>query len=117
MKHDEVTPMGYLAGNWLGANEETPALVVNPQASAVDLMAWVCGELRSLEAAAYALTAVSARDSSIEVRHFEAMFVHRIAPMERVLELALCQLIAQRKTDDAPTSAAPPSASTQGGVA
>lgn len=98
MKHDEVTPMGYLAGNWLGANEETPALVVNPQASAVDLMAWVCGELRSLEAAAYALTGVSARDSSIEVRHFEAMFVHRIAPMERVLELVLCQLIEQRSS-------------------
>jgi len=61
-------------------------------------MAWVCGELRSLEAAAYALTGVSARDSSIEVRHFEAMFVHRIAPMERVLELALCQLIEQRSS-------------------
>lgn len=116
MKRETVSPMGYLAENWVGANEDAPALVVNPQASAVDLLAWVCGELCSLEAAARALVDVAPSDSFIAVCHFEAIFVHRLGPMERVLDLALSELIVQREANGIHACTLPSSASTQGGA-
>ena len=100
-KQGAVFPLGYLAEGWLGVNEDTPAVVVNPDATAVDLLAWVCGEVRSLDATARALVGRTVGDSTIDVCDFEAMFVHRIAPMERVLDLALCQLLDRRDAERA----------------
>ena len=94
--------MGYQAGNWLGANDKTLALIVNPEASPIDLLAWVGGELRSLDATCNALSdLVSGDHAGIEFSEFEAVFIHRLAPMVRVLDLALFELIAQRNADGA----------------
>lgn len=107
MDRSEVNPMGYLAGNWVDANSEVPALVVNPEASPIDLLAWVGGELLSLESSCNALAELaSGRESIIEFAEFEAVFVHRLAPIVRVLNVALCELIAQRRQAD--TSVATP---------
>lgn len=94
---EDVCPMGYLSENWLGANEDTPALIVNPDASPADLLAWACGELRSLEATGHALMDMASPGATFEARHFEAMFVHRIGPVERVVDLALARLLARQK--------------------
>ena len=99
MKRDEMNPMGHLAQNWLGANEAAPAMIVNPEASPIDLLAWVGGELRSLEASCNALSDLaSGEGASIGFAEFEAIVIHRLAPVSRVLDLALCELIAQRRT-------------------
>ena len=38
--------------------------------------------------------------AALEVLQFEAIFMHRLAPVARVLDLALCELIAQRRQRD-----------------
>lgn len=117
MERESVNPMGYLADNWIGANK-TPALIVNPKASPIDLLAWIGGELNSLDAAARALADMACGDgASLDFGQFEAVFLHRIAPVARVLDLALCELIAQRNASSAHACAVPTSASKQGGAA
>lgn len=101
MDRNTTTPMGHLAQNWLGANEAAPAMIVNPEASPIDLLAWVGGELRSLEAACNALADLAyGEEANIGFFEFEAIFMHRLAPVARVLDLALCELIAQRRQRD-----------------
>lgn len=96
MNRSEVNPMGFLADNWIGA-QKTPALIVNPKASPIDMLAWIGGELRSLEASCSALSdLVSGENAGIEFAEFEAIFIHRLAPVVRVFDLALCELIDQR---------------------
>lgn len=97
MDRSEVNPMGYLAGNWVGANNKTSALMVNPEASPIDLLGWIGGELRSLEASCNALSDLaSGENTGIEFAEFEAIFIHRLAPVVRVLDLVLYELISQR---------------------
>lgn len=96
MDRNTIRPMGYLADNWLGANEEEPALVINPEASPLDLLAWAGGELHSIEAAGDALARIASGDSQISIAEFTAIFLHRIVPIARVLDVALTELVEQR---------------------
>lgn len=92
MKNDKTTPTpvsGYLAQNWFGLNEQTPAVILNPAAQPLDLMAWCWGELASLQAAADALTAGT---DNISRGDFSALFVHRLDPLMKVFDIALHQL-------------------------
>ncbi|MEO6319432.1 MAG: hypothetical protein ABIR56_02055 [Polaromonas sp.] len=86
--------MGHMAKNWVEFNEETPAVVLNPQAGPLDLMAWVWGELQSVHAAAYTLA--DARNG-IEKGAFNALILHRIDPLLMVFEAAFDQLALDAK--------------------
>lgn len=88
---------GYLAHNWSGFNTETAALVVNPQASLLELLGWCWGEIRSLQASAQAFDAASAAGGIIEPRDFGAIFSHRLDPLVEVMTLALNELHAERQ--------------------
>ena len=81
--------MGYLADNWTHLNENTPAVIVNPEARPLDLMAWCWGELQSMQAAADALTCGS---DDINKGDFSALIVHRLAPLTVVFAKAMDQL-------------------------
>lgn len=81
--------MGHMARNWVQFNKETPAVVLNPQARPLDLMAWVWGELQSVHAAAYTL---AGDRNGIDKGAFDALILHRIDPLLIVLEAAIDQL-------------------------
>ncbi|ART54829.1 hypothetical protein CBP35_06945 [Acidovorax carolinensis] len=50
-----------------------------------------------MEAAGNALAEMTPGDAAISLADFTAIFMHRIAPVARVLDVALCELIAQRR--------------------
>ena len=91
MSHNTTpTPvMGYLADNWTHLNEHTPAVIVNPVARPLDLMAWCWAELQSLRAAA---DAMASGCSDINNGDFSALIVHRLEPLTLVFDKAMNQL-------------------------
>lgn len=86
-----VYVMGYLAGNWPNLNDKTPALMINPEASPLDMLAWCWGEVASMQSA---LDALAAAQAPIEPGELSGIFLHRMAPLERVLSEAISALIA-----------------------
>ena len=81
--------MGYLADNWNDLNKQTPAVVVNPEARPLDLLAWCWGELMSMQASVDVM--ISSNDD-IKKGDFSALFLHRIEPLVVVFERAIDQL-------------------------
>ena len=88
-----VDLMGWLAGNWGSLNKKTPALIVNPEASPLDLLAWCWGEVASLNASS---DSIADAESAIEPRVLSAIFLHRLPPLQCVLEEAVTLLLAER---------------------
>ena len=86
--------LGYLAQNWTELNEHTPAVIVNPAARPLDLMAWCWGELMALQAAADALASDA---DDINKGDFSALIVHRLDPLVNVFELAMEQFRNQAR--------------------
>ena len=90
-----LTPvMGYLTENFQGLNEKTPAVIVNPEARPLDLMAWCWAELQSMQAAADVM--VSSHDD-INKGDFSALILHRLTPLSLVFEQAMNQLYREAK--------------------
>lgn len=83
-KHANV--MGYLSRNWPGLNDAVPALIINPEATPVDLLAWCWGEVASMQAALNTLVSLG---EPIVAGELSALFLHRIAPIEVVLSEAI----------------------------
>ncbi|MGB4927543.1 MAG: hypothetical protein WBP25_13770 [Giesbergeria sp.] len=94
MKPTNENPMGYLAMDLISCTDDRPAIVVNTDARPIDLLAWCRGELRSLEATGTALAAVSAPDAQMDFDDFEAMFIHRLSPILRMVDVVLNELVA-----------------------
>ena len=84
--------MGYLAENWTCLNARTPAVIVNPEARPLDLMAWCWAELQSLQAAAGAM---QSGGNDINSGDFSALIVHRLEPLTVVFEQAMDQLLSE----------------------
>ena len=95
---NQAPVMGHMAKNWIEFNDETPAVVLNPKARPLDLMAWVWGELQSVHAGAYALA--DGRDI-IDKGAFDALILHRIDPLLMVFEAAFGQLALDAKNGGA----------------
>lgn len=85
---------GYLAENWTHAANTRPAVIVNPEAKPLDLLAWCWGEVYSLRASIEALTCGTA---PLEVSDLSAIFQHRMQPLSDVLDLAINQLVAEAR--------------------
>ena len=90
-----VNVMGYLANNFHGINEAVPALIINPEATPLDMLAWCWGEIVSMQSSLDSLASASA---PLEPGELSAIFLHRIAPLERVMHEAVCALIQQQKS-------------------
>lgn len=88
--------IGNLAKNWPSLNTETPAIIVNPAASPLDVLAWCWGEVKSLRMAAEAL---SGSHESIDSDVVYAVFLHRLAPLSDVMCDAIQALAMSRKQD------------------
>lgn len=85
--------LGYLAWNWPDCNADNPAVMLNPSAQPLDLLAWCWGELMSLTAVADALVAGDAEHCG-DV--FGPVFVQRLPAVRDVLEHAVNRLYAER---------------------
>ena len=93
-KTDWVPVMGHLAKNWTELNDRNPAVVLNPKAGPLDLMAWCWGELLSLNSA---VDALQASTDDIDKGDFCALIVHRMDPLLGVFDLAMEKLIDDEK--------------------
>ena len=90
-----VNVMGYLANNFGSINESVPALIINPEATPLDLLGWCWGEIASMQAA---LDALASAGVPIEPGELSGIFLHRIAPLERVMHEAVDALMTQHKS-------------------
>lgn len=88
-----VEVMGYLAGNWTSLNNKTPALILNPDASPLDLLAWCWGEIASMNAS---LDSLASAEAHIEPAELSGIFLHRMAPLQSVMHEAVSFLIAEK---------------------
>ncbi|HEY9209255.1 hypothetical protein [Acidovorax sp.] len=86
-----IGAFGFLASNWAEFNN-TPAIIVNPSAAPADLLAWCWGEVQSLQSAAEEISGL--RDGC-SAEAFNAVFVHRLEPLARVMEAAMNALAQQ----------------------
>lgn len=82
--------LGYLAENWIGLNEPdtVPAVIVNPDATPLALLAWCWGEAKHLSDISALLCASGEVDPGI--------FYHRLPGLTAALEHAIERL---RKAD------------------
>jgi hypothetical protein len=81
---------GYLAETW--SADMIAALVINPKAKPVDLLAWCWGELESMRAA---VSTLHAARGELNRDDFSAVIFRRIEPMSAVLGLAIERLLAK----------------------
>ncbi|MDP3797411.1 MAG: hypothetical protein Q8R06_09710 [Polaromonas sp.] len=89
-KREAVDVMGYLARNWLEQNKDNPALILNPKATPLDMLAWAWGEITSLEATLLALTA---GQHEITTGDLSAIIQHRLCPLSNVMDFAIHALL------------------------
>lgn len=87
---------GYLAENWLDCNSETPAVILNPEALPLDLLAWCWAELESLNVAGAALAAGGAASCG---EAFGPLFLYRLPSVRDVLEHVIKRLYDERRAD------------------
>lgn len=98
-----IPVLGYLAQNWPELNTHTPAVVMNPEAQPLDLLAWCWGEFLSLQSAANVLAGSS---DSISKGDFSALIVHRMDAFSEVFEIAISQLIEEKRRTTRPEAGA-----------
>ena len=84
----------YLALNWASSYERPRALMVNPDAHHLELLAWCWGEVQSLLASADTCIAGA---SEMGTGDLSAIFVSRLGPLSEVMTLALNAAMDDRK--------------------
>ena len=88
--------IGNLAKNWPSLNREQPAIIVNPAASPLDVLAWCWGEVKSLRLAAEGLVG---SDDALDGEVVYAVFLHRLAPLSDVMCDAIQALVLSQQQD------------------
>lgn len=82
--------IGHLAKNWPALNEIEPAIIVNPSASPLDVLAWCWGEVESLR---HAIDAMGESGRSVDGDAISSVLFHRIAPLSQVMSNAIHRLV------------------------
>ena len=78
--------MNYLAHNWGASHKRPHALIVNPEAHHLELLAWCWGEVQSLLASADACITAN---SDINAGDMSAIFMSRLGPLAEVMTIAV----------------------------
>lgn len=81
--------IGYLAENWAGLNDKTPAVIVNPDATPMDQLAWCWGEAASLSRLS-SLAVAAGKD--FDFGDFHDLFYMRLPALAGMLEYAIAHL-------------------------
>ena len=79
-----VSVCGPLADSW-GNHAPSPAVIINPDAHPLDVLAWCMGELQSLRDVVLEITAFS---DGLEANELHTIVGHRLAPLPKALEAA-----------------------------
>ena len=95
MLEKQISVNGFLGRNWPDVNDGTPAVIVNPAAQPLDLLAWCLGEVNSLQAV---LDALASSETPIEPSELSGIFLHRIEPLGKVLYAAVTVLVEQKRS-------------------
>lgn len=82
---------GYLSRNWGALNSEAPAIVINPSASPLDLLAWCWGEVESLHQVAKVCD-----ETGMDGEALGAVFLHRLAPLSAVFCDAIQAMVREK---------------------
>ena len=88
--------MSHMADNWPQSWERPGALILNPDAHHLELLAWCWSEVRSLLATGDACNA-----SSISLIDLEAMFFARLGPVVKVMNIAISTGMKKRDAREA----------------
>ncbi len=83
-------PVGFLAQNFGGLQDNAPGVIVNPDAHPLAVLAWCWGEIESLSAAALVFDAAG---SDVDSGAFGSVFVHRLVPLSAVMGQAVAALV------------------------
>lgn len=84
--------IGHLSKNWGALNREEPAIIVNPAASPLDVLAWCWGEVESLHQ-----VAKTCDEQGMDGEALGAVFLHRLAPLSDVLSDVIQDLWVEQK--------------------
>ena len=84
----------YLALNWVSSYDRPRALMVNPDAHYLELLAWCWGEVQSLLASADTCIAGA---SEMGTGDLSAIFVSRLGPLSEVMTLAIDAAMNERR--------------------
>ncbi len=79
--------IGHMAENWPGLCSDRPAMIVNPDATPLDVLAWCRGEVVYLECTAHVLAAGDEVAGDIS-----AMLLHRLRPLIAAMDLVVGEL-------------------------
>lgn len=88
--------MGHLADNWgePTPNMQCPAVVLNPKADPLDVLGWLWGEVEALLVTTRAL---SESQAPLDGADLAAIFLHRLEPIESVVESLVRWRLAKRR--------------------
>lgn len=89
----ELRVLSYLAENWHLADELPPALVLNPEAHYLELLAWCWGEVQSLHASAKVM---AHSECAIFANDISAIFLSRLGPLAEVMTVAIDTGMSER---------------------
>lgn len=101
--------IGHLAKNWPSLNASEPAIIVNPAASPLDVLAWCWGEVESLRAA---VDVMGESGTCVNGDAIADVLLHRLAPLSAVM----CDAIQVMVREQAQHQASGPGKAAQGRV-
>lgn len=86
-------PIGFLAHNFVGLQDNAPGVIVNPDAHPLAVLAWCWGEVESLSAAALVFDAAG---PEVDSGAFGSVFVHRLVLLSAVMGQAIVALVRDK---------------------
>lgn len=86
-------PVGHLAKNWPSLNASAPAIIVNPAASPLDVLAWCWGEVESLRAT---VDVMGESGASVDGDAIADVLLHRLAPLSAVMHDAIQVMVREQ---------------------
>ena len=88
--------LGHLAKNWPSLNASAPAIIVNPAASPLDVLAWCWGEVESLRAI---VDVIGESGAGVDGNAVADVLLHRLAPLSAVRHDAIQALVVSQRQD------------------
>ena len=97
-QQEQPNVTSYLASNWFAGFERPPAVILNPQAHYLELLAWCWSEVQSLLASA---DVCIIGGQSLSTGDLSAIFLSRLEPLDKVMTVAITAAMCERSEREA----------------